>query len=125
MELDQNLNDLVTQINLETSMGDLETHFAALDSVVVQTALQLEQVKAQEKTGFEPSASAKALVARRRVLRNLEATDQVAKTERVEISKLIQKTLRREMRTHRNKQISAKLNAFRDLKSIAGIRSNR
>ena len=54
----------------------------------------------------------------------MELSDSEAKRQRVEISKLIQKSVRKEMRKHNNERVASKLEAFRDLKGIAGIRKN-
>ena len=44
--------------------------------------------------------------------------------ERVELSKSIQRAIRKELRQHKHKLISEKIEAFKDLKSIAGIKAN-
>jgi len=121
-ELDASIADMITSVNLESQAGQLEDQLEILKQLVVETATNCKVLEQRVNTAFRLSAETKCLIERRKLLRKSEASDETVKKERVEISKAIQKHIRKEMRNHKNTLISKKIEAFVDLKRIPAIR---
>ena len=111
-------------MNLETRASELQDHFDLLDSLVADTAANCKCLERNaEQHSFHLSTTARDMISKRKELRNLESSDISKKVQRAQISKQLQKQIRKELRGHKNKLIAEKVESFKDLKSVSGIRS--
>jgi len=116
-DLDLKLHDLRAAVLLENRSESLENKLSELESAVAQTAKLHQKIERVVKRSVVTTET-KELIDKRRMNSGLSPS------ERADISKKIQRQLRQSLRRNQNEQVAQKIEAFRDLKSIAAIRKH-
>ena len=128
---DEDVYDKLVTTKLQTSWipssgevaEDIDNRCKMIELLLRETAEECAKIKQTTKNQRkELSEKLKDLIRHRRQLRDRGTMD--AKSHIAEVSKDIQKEIRRSMRSRGRAQIERILTDFKDLKSIAGIRAN-
>eukprot|EP00973_Karenia_brevis_P063654 8849154-Karenia_brevis.AAC.1 len=120
-DLDAKLEGLRLSIGLETNAANIDKQVEKLESAVRETVALCEQVESSvTRSKFVLDSATAALINQRRALCSGGADAE----SRRELSKKIQKNIRKLLRQTKQVQIQERLSEFKDLKSISGIRAN-
>jgi hypothetical protein len=122
--LDETLNDALRNEEVEWKMQAMESKCMILENAVRETALLCRKINAEIPKPYAISDNLEQLLRTRRHLTMEGIFSAAERAEVARISKLIQKGFRKLARTKQQNAIAEKLNDFKDLRSITGIRNN-
>jgi hypothetical protein len=118
--LDGRVSDMKRTFQLERQVGNLDCRFEKLEALVKETAAACSKAECRVADSRRLCDETVALMRRRQEL----IKDDCCKEVRQEISKLVQNSLKKDLRSWKQQRIREQLDAFSDLKSIANIRKN-
>ena len=101
----------------------LQDQLCVLEASVRQTAEACKAASRASTAKEVLTAATRDLITRRRGIQYSE--QHIARTDRASLSKLIQKSIRKDVRAHKREEVAEKVAAFKDLRSISGIKKRR
>jgi hypothetical protein len=122
-KLHQSLEDVHRNASLELKGEHLQDQFCLLEASVRQTAEACKAASRATRAKTVLTTATRDLIIRRREIQYSEQS--IARSDRASLSKLIQKNIRKDLRAHKREEVAEKVTAFKDLRSISGIKKRR
>lgn len=120
IHLDANIGDIVTGLELDQRTAELDAEFGGLEKLITATAGMCSKVDGRVEESRRLCDETLSLIRQRQEW----ISDGCSKEVRREASKLIQTSIKKDLKAWKQRAITSKLDSSTDLKSIGSIRKN-
>ena len=122
-QLRKTLEEVHRKFSLELKAEHLQNQFCLLEASVRQTAEACKTASRATTAKEVLTDATRDLIIKRREMQYSEQS--ITQSDRASLSERIQKSIRKDLRAHKREESAEKVAAFKDLRSISGIKNRR